>query len=62
MSFWSADSGIAVGSEGLILRTINGGDNWNQIGVDVTTLNITGVTCIEEDLIVAIVGNNTVLK
>lgn len=59
--FWDADNGIAVGNEGLILKTTDGGDTWVQTGSEVTTHNITGVIWITENIILAIAGNNTLL-
>ena len=61
IDFWNADSGIAVGGSDLILKTVDGGVSWTQIGRNMTTDNIVGVTWITENIVLAIADNNTLL-
>ena len=57
IAFWNADSGIAVGNDGIILRTVDGGTNWIQIN-STTTSDLKGITLDSAGLKAIIVGRN----
>lgn len=60
MHFWHADSGIAIGRDGLILRTVDGGENWLPI-VSPTTKQLDAITMSSNHMNGFIVGDGGVM-
>lgn len=62
MAFWAPDSGIAVGENGLILRTTDGGTNWIQL-TSPESLYLESVNFSSNGQVGIIVGQNgTILR
>ncbi len=61
ISFASPDSGVAVGTQGLILRTVNGGAAWTySFDTSYTTLN--GVNCPSSSICYAVGSYGKIIK
>jgi photosystem II stability/assembly factor-like uncharacterized protein len=61
VSFTGADTGIAVGSGGTILRTTNGGSTWES-RISGTTANLCGISFAGADTGIAVGANGTILR
>ena len=61
IDFSDEDNGLIVGDNGLILRTINGGDTWNIITSGVSN-NLNGVSYANADTAIAVGGGPTILR
>lgn len=60
VSFISENKGIAVGNEGIILTTENGGENWSAIGLGLS-VNLFGVDFASENKVLIVGEAGTVL-
>ncbi len=61
VDFFDENNGLAVGSNGLILRTIDGGDTWESVASGIFN-NLNDICFIDEATIVAVGDGATILR
>ncbi|MCK9204739.1 MAG: YCF48-related protein [Bacteroidales bacterium] len=61
VDFINVNTGIAVGEEGVILKTVDGGENWQLINAGITT-TLNAVSYIDENDIIIAGNSGTILK